>query len=265
MDHSTHAAMAKLTASHCCVCRAQLTDAESVEHGIGPRCSKRYYSPLHEPTDGQIKNALGLVACSDLPEPITEGFLKLVNSSKGECHANARVACNLLVYWASCHYDSQDEVFKCSAIIRTLGYTELADKLEADRTVAIVREHSDHLEVFVPEKYRFTSDMKGIPGTESLTTTEQSPTGQDVPKRIKVGRKVGWKVPLDQKDYFEAVLGFHCGNELACGDGKIWKIPRKSWYDIKTFKFPVKQGPASTTTAPANGAIRLVPLDVAGR
>jgi len=251
---STHAAIARLTASHCCVCRAELTDAESVEHGIGPVCSKRYYSPLHKPNASQIKNALGLLACGDFPEHIEEGFTKLVNTKDGEPHANARVACNLLVYWASCHYDERDEVFKCSAIIRTLGYIELADKLEADRTVAIVREHDDHLEVFIPAKYRFTSDMKDIPGTETLLDHETGPTGQPVEKPRKVGRKVGWKVPIKEKDYFLTVLGFHCGGELACGDGKVWKVPRKTWYDLRPFKTPAK---ATTSTAPSNGAIRL--------
>jgi len=250
----THAAIAQITASHCCVCRAELTDAESVEHGIGPVCSKRYYNPLHKPDASQIKNALGLLACSDLPEHIQDGFLKLVNTKGGEPHANARLACNLLVYWASAHFDNRDEVFKCSAIVRTLGYTELADKLEADRTVAIVREHSDHIEAFIPDKYRFRGDMRDIPGAEALTTTESSPTGDTVEKPLKVGRKVGWKVPIAEKDYFLTVLGYHCGGDLACGDGRIWKIPNKRWADLRPFKAPAQ---ATTGTAPANGSIRL--------
>lgn len=245
----THAAIAQLTASNCCVCRAGLTDAESVEHGIGPVCSKRYYSPLHQPTEIQIKNALGLLVCSFLPQHIEDGFMKLVHNTDGKPHANARVACNLLVYWASCHYDQRDEVFKCSAIIRTLGYEELADKLEADRTVAIVREHDDHIEVYIPAKYRFTNDMKAIPGAEALTVTESSPTGEPFEKPKKVGRKVGWRIPIKEKDYFLAVLGYHCGNEMACGDGNIWKVPNKTWRDLR----PFKQGPVTT----ALGAVRL--------
>lgn len=255
---SDHAAIAQITASHCCVCRARLTDAESVEHGIGPVCSKRYYNPLHKPTAEQIKNALGLLAVSELPEHIQDGFLKLVNTKGGEPHANAREASNLLVYWASAHFDTRDEVFKCSAIIRTLGYTELANKLEADRTVAIVREHTDHIEAYIPDKYRFKGDLRDIPGAKPLTVTESSPTGDTVEKPKKVGRKVGWSIPIKEKDYFLTVLGYHCGSELACGDGRIWKIPFKRWSDLRKFKFP-DEPKKTTSKAPANGSIRLVP------
>jgi len=137
----SHHVLAQVTASHCCVCRAHLTDAESVERGIGPVCSRRYYDPVHVPTEAQVMDTLGLLAVSNLPDHLIDAFLTLVNND----HTNARKASNLLVYWASAHYADRDEVFKCCALIRSLGYTELADKLEVDRTEAMILDKGDHL------------------------------------------------------------------------------------------------------------------------
>ena len=157
---SHHAEVVKVVATNCCVCHAQLTDAESVEHGIGPVCSKKYYNPVHVPTEEMVKNALGLLAISGLAEVLLDAFLKVVSND----HTNARAGCNLLVYWASAHYKDRDEVFKCSAIIRALGYIELADKLEIDRTVGHIDDKGDHLVAFVGYRRGFQNDMDRIPG-----------------------------------------------------------------------------------------------------
>ena len=114
MNTSTHASITNITATNCCVCRAHLTDAESVEHGIGPICSKKYYNPLHIPTTKMVQEALGLLQASDLPDNIVDAFLKVVNNKR----RNARKGSNILVYWASCNYQDRAEVFKCSKIIR---------------------------------------------------------------------------------------------------------------------------------------------------
>lgn len=224
--------LARITASHCCVCRAPLTDAESVDSGIGPICSRRYYSPRHVPTEDQVKVALGRLSASGLPEEIIDGFLAVVDNH----HANARAACNLLVKWASANYDNRDMIFKCSAIIRALGYDELANKLEDDRTTATIRTLTDHIEAFIPDKYTLERSVTAIPGAVKLTT--------------KLGRKIGWSIPLDRADHFEAVLGFHCGGELACGDARgIRTIARKRWADVVAFRNP-QQSLTFTTTMP---------------
>jgi hypothetical protein len=213
--------LARITASHCCVCRSPLTDAESVDSGIGPICSKRYYNPRHTPTENQVKIALGRLAASGLSEDIIDGFLAVVDNH----HTNARAACNLLVKWASANYDNRDMIFKCSGIIRALGYDELANKLEDDRTTATVRTLADHIEAFIPDKYPLERSITSIPGAVKLVS--------------KLGRKVGWSIPLDQADHFEAVLGFHCGGELACGDARgIRTIARKRWADVVAFRNP---------------------------
>lgn len=225
--------LARITASHCCVCRSPLTDAESVDSGIGPVCSKRYYNPRHTPTEEQVKICLGRLAASGLPENIIDDFLAVVDNH----HTNARAACNLLIKWASANYDNRDMIFKCSSIIRALGYDELANKLEDDRTTATVRNLVDHIEAFIPDKYTMERTVASIPGAVKLTT--------------KLGRKIGWSIPLDEADHFEAVLGFYYGGELACGDARgIRTIPRRRWADVAAFRQPKVVQPAQVAPCP---------------
>ena len=231
-----------IMATHCCVCRASLTDSESLNDGIGPVCSKRYYNPTHNPTDDQVKFALGHLSMSGLPEDIIDKFLTIVNNN----HVNARSGCNLLIKWASANYGDRDMVFKCSAIIRALGYTELADKLEDDRTSATVRILPGHVEAFISDKYSLQRDMKNIPGATPIHNADGTPT--------KIGRKVGWAFPLDQREIFEIILGVHCGGELMCGTAGIRTIHRKRWADIADYQNRKKNPPANTT----GGSIQIV-------
>lgn len=219
----------KLTATRCCVCGKPLTDAESVEHGIGPVCSKRYYDPLHEPTQEMVMSALGLLLMSELPPDIITGFRKLVNNQ----HTNARLGSNLLVYYAACKYHDRNEVFKCSRIIRELGYKELADRLEIDRTLVTLLKETDKYLVAVPNRSRVLRSMMDIHGAEDTGT--------------KQGHKLIWSVPLDQKRYLDLVLGVHLGGELACGtktDGTtgVWKIARHRWTELRDYQRATQNG-----------------------
>jgi len=243
-----HGAIANITATHCCVCRIRLTDAESVEHGIGPICSRRYYNPLHNPTDEMVMSALGLLLISELPEHIIIGFRKLVSNN----HTNARKACNLLVYWAACNYHDKTEVFKCSRIIRELGYVELADKLETDRTSVTIRQHPDRdtmLIVAAVSNWRLHRNMCEIPGCEDTATKE--------------GRKYVWNVPSSERTHLNIVLGIYLGGKLACGlkkDGTtgVWKIQRKSWIDLNRHKGGKQQGVPDPNILEINGDTILV-------
>jgi len=240
MSEHTHEAIAQITATRCCVCKAHLTDAESVEHGIGPTCSSRYYNPLHEPSDQQVKDALGLLAVSGLADHILDGFVKLVNNDK----ANARAGSNLLVYWASAHYDNRSEVFKCTAIICALGYTDLADKLEIDRTEARVTDMENGiLTVYVGTKGPFKRELSKIPGIVPMT--------QD-----KVGAKERWDIPEGQLDHFILVLGLFYANKLACGDRlpggqRVWTIGKTTWQQLSRYRNPPPPPvPQAPTTPP---------------
>ena len=178
--------------------------------------------------------ALGFLAASGLPDHIIDGFLKLVDND----HVNARKGCNLLVYWVSANYDNKMEVFKCTPIIRALGYENLADKLEADRTVVTVRVHDDRVEAYVPEKYITDRNLIAIPGALRMTETNGTPKKQ--------GRKIGYSFPLSELAHLETVLGVHHGGALACGTKGIYTIPFKRWADVMVFRQP-QQAPIETS------------------
>lgn len=244
--------IAIITATHCCVCRASLTDSESVEHGIGPVCSKRYYNPRHTPTPDQIAAAIGWLAQSGLPDHIIDGFLAFVDTATGINHA--RQASNLLVYWASAHYSDRDEVFKCSRIIRALGYVELADKLEQDRTVAIILDKGTHIEAFIPDQAKLSRDVRGIPGAQVKIDPEDQ-----FQRQMKRGTKVGWVIPSTESDHFETVLGVHAGGELVCGTLGLRTIPPKRWGDVLKFRQPAPPTGTLSCTTPSGTLIQIVP------
>lgn len=228
--------LAQITATHCCVCRTPLTDAESVEHGIGPVCSRRYYNPLHTPTEEQLQVALGHLAISGLDDDIIDKVLAVI----GNDHVNARMGCNLLIKWASAHYADRDVVFKCANVIRALGYTELADKLEADRTTAIVLVGANEIEIYVPDKYQVIRELERIPGSHRLRNADG--TAQ------KKGAKVGWTIPVAHGEWLNALLGVYFHGQLMCGTGGIRKIPHASWSTLAACR--AGQTTVTTPTTP---------------
>ena len=241
---SSHVQIALMTATHCCVCKAILTDAESLELGLGPICSRKFYKSDIQPTVESVRNALGLIAISGLPERIIEEFVRVVNNN----HANARLGSNVLVYWASCNYQDRDEVFKCSSIVRTLGYKELADKLEMDRTVASIKDGgNDRIEVFVADPYSFHKDLVRVAGIEPLPDTDATPTGHPTGQQAKRGHKFGWTIPKASRDHLDWILGIHYGGELACNEKGIYTIPRRRRYDLDAFLHPASKVPTAAS------------------
>lgn len=242
--------LAQVTATRCCVCRAALTDAESVSLGLGPHCSKKYYAPDHQPTQDQVQTALGLLASSELADHLIEAFLSVVNND----HANARKGCNLLVYWASAHYDNREEVFKCTAVIRALGYTTLAEKLETDRTEGVILDKGTHLEVFLRPQKKLDQELKRIPGVKPLVEIEKDILGQYTTTRIKRGSKVGWQIPKEAEEHLECVLGVTLAGKLVCGTKGVRVIVSRRWSELLSF-YPPR--PTTATPFPKELQIRL--------
>jgi len=226
---------AQILATRCCICGKRLTDAESIELGLGPSCSKRYYDPLHEPTAEMVMSTLGLLMISKLPDHIILGFRKLVNHR----NTDARKGSNLLIYWASCQYHDKEEVFKCSKMIRELGYTELADRLETDRTEVTITK-DEKLQMYSVavkgKKWQMDTSLLEIPG--SIKTD------------LKIGRKYIWKIPFPQREHLNIVLGIFFGRSLACGVQEdwttgVWKLRKYQWGDLHRYQHkktkPVKK------------------------
>jgi len=247
-----------ITASHCCLCRKRLEDTESVQNGIGPVCSKKYYDPTHVPSDEDVMEALGLLHLG-----MTEGKFPadLISDLRG-LKGNARLFSNRLVYFTSQNYDKRDTVLACANIVRALGYNVMADKLEIDRVKARIVEKTDAFEVHLIHTTRCHADLLRIPGAKN-----------DLPKE---GRKVGWTVPKDQWDHLRCVLGIHFHGDLMAVAGQgISAIPKRSWYELQRFRNPPKPTPSVTVTTPSGSPLanRLsavtpggpVEIDVGGR
>lgn len=236
-----------IVASHCCICRRPLRDATSVENGIGPVCGAKYYSDAHVPTDTQILEATGALAASNLPDGVVDSILESMDAG------NVRKASNMLVFYASAHYDERDVVLDVAAIIRDFGYAVLADKLEEDRTVLSIRLELDEVQ-FGLSKMNSTLrvEFKKIPGLKSNLS--------------KSGGKHRMTCPAESLRFLEAVLGFHFGGQLAAVHPgvfgadcyRIQPVPRKRYGEMMSFMRPAP-GPA----APASnkgGAVRIRPI-----
>ena len=228
---------AVITASHCCLCRKRLEDTESVQNGIGPVCSRRYYDPTHVPSEEDVMEALGL-----LHKGMTENKFpaELVTELRA-LKTDARKFSNTLVYFTSCHYDQRDTVLACAGIIRALGYDVMADKLEVDRVKVRIVEKGTTLEVYLAHTTRCHADLLRVPGAKN-----------DLPKE---GTKVGWTVPVDQRDHLMCIIGIHFYGDLVAIAGQgIGVILRKSWYDLQKFRNPPKPTTAPVTVTTPAGA-----------
>jgi len=160
-----------------------------------------------------------------------DGFLDQIVKHK------AREANNILIYWASAHYDQRDEVFRCSQIMRALGYVTLADKLEIDRTTVSIKTKTDHLEAFVPQQTKFLITLRQIPGAHPLDPEQ------------KQGHKVGWYIPMTEEHHLMAVLGVYFGGALMLTSREIVKIPHASWATVWAIRNP----PPVQNPAPQGG------------
>jgi len=114
-------------ASRCCVCGMTLTDAVSLEKGIGPICRKKYrYEDAPEISHkvDEILSYMGMVlplnVCDALVEPIREG--------------RSRDAANRLVYIASAHQGTLAVLI--AGVLRVMGYEELGTRI-ADRLIRV--------------------------------------------------------------------------------------------------------------------------------
>lgn len=224
-----------ILASHCCICRLALVDAKSIQLGIGPVCEKKYAAkPTIETTPQMLMRALGLVAASPLPGEVKAEVIKHKH--------NARDVCNQLIYHASANYRDKVTVLAVSPIIRALGYTTLADKLEADRTRLTLRVMPDgNLDVRTPYSPSCYRDMRNVAGHRWL----QKPRG------------CNWIIPADKREHVMLVLGVHFGNEDASTEDGVIHIPRKTWIELRDFVNPPK--PAMPLFTPPTAAANPVP------
>jgi hypothetical protein len=228
MSHDL-ATATRVLATNCCVCGRDLCDAKSVELGIGPVCRKRYFRDADIPLGPKgWQKALGVLVQSDLPEHI-------INSVLDE-RPDTRKAANIVVYWASAHHTIRAIVLACSAVVRFLGYTLLADKLERDRADLRFETVGDNIEIFCRRHDRFTSGLRRL-GARMERHDSQ---------RFRC-----WSVPASRKAALVVLAGFYFGGLQCFADGGIFTIDPVEDFEQFLALCPTPKATRPTTPAPS--------------
>lgn len=203
--------VAQILATHCCVCGRDLRDAKSVELGIGPVCRRRYLQDPDVPLPEEgWERALGVLAASDLPVHIIDGVL--------DRRPDTRKAANLIVYWASAHHAHKPTVLDCSNVVRYLGYVDLADKLERDRSDIRFETEGDRIEIFCKRHDDFNRGLRHL-GARM--------------ERHQSGRFRCWSLPLTAKPALIVLAGVHFGGLQCFADGGIFTIDPRTEADFR--------------------------------
>lgn len=224
-------AVLQVTATHCCVCRRALTDAESVEQGIGPICSSRYYNPLFVPTDDQVLNALGWLTTLAMQNILPGVLYETIRAYQND----ARKACNILIYWASAHYEDREKVLGCAQVVRAFGYIELADKLESDRSQVHLFPDPNNGSQYIIRISRPSVSLK----TDLTRLTSAAYTGREDHKEV-------FTFPKDKLAQVETIIGAYFGGELAATkagcfgapQNGVVKIPKRSMSEVYALRNP---------------------------
>ncbi len=144
--------------THCAHCALKLTDAESVERGLGPICSKKGY--FEEPKDGDEMQAfIDLAEYPELVEFLTKHYKP--QGVRGLVNGLVRV----------CSLNRKSEVHKaCTDAIESLGYKSLASLLRESLCVVEIKESEKHpgsVEIWCKKadwKYSFTNALRALQG-----------------------------------------------------------------------------------------------------
>lgn len=212
---------AKTQATHCCVCSRPLTEAGTTATGLGKACAARYFDPAHVPTPAMVQAATTLLDQPDFSFRYFDGIRSALRAG------DPRKAADTLVYLAACAVDFREELFKYAAVLRALGYTDLAERLELDQVAASVTSAGPLFRVITIDRRGLVRNLALVPGATRLLEP-------GVPRR-----KFGWTVPVEQEDYLMAVLGAHLGGEWMCGTGGLRRVPPRQWLEVVTFRGPV--------------------------
>jgi hypothetical protein len=172
--------------SNCAHCAMKLTDAVSIERGLGPVCSKRGY--LEDPTDPDENQAI--IDLAEYPQLVE--FLMKNYKPQG-----VRGLMNGLVKICSLNRRSPVHPACCDAI-ESLGYKRLASTLRESLAVIEIKEHDDKTyNVWVKKsefQWQWLRDLQQkIPGTYRSAQYK----GILVPKSAK---QMLWAIILEHYD-----------------------------------------------------------------
>lgn len=147
--------------THCSHCHQKLTDAVSVERGIGPTCSKKGYT--EDPVDGDGVEAM--IALAEYPQLVE--FL-LSHNEVG----NLRGLMNALVKVCALNIGNYNLHAACCDAVEALGFRRLANTLREGISCMIIKTSKARpgsYEIYVKREhwsYRWDRDLMQIPGAK---------------------------------------------------------------------------------------------------
>jgi hypothetical protein len=145
--------------SQCAHCGMPLTDAASVERGLGPICSKKGYEDPSR--DGDVTEAM--IALAEYPQLID--FL-MTHSDPG----NFRGLMNALVKVCSLNRGNANLHAACCDAIEFLGWAQLANAMRESIACMVIKaseSNPGHYEIFVKRahwNWSWNRDVLAIPG-----------------------------------------------------------------------------------------------------
>lgn len=144
--------------THCAHCGLKLTDAVSIERGLGPICSRKGY--MEDPIDGDAMQAfIDLAEYPELVEFLTNNYKPLGN----------RALMNGIVKICALNRRSPVHDACCDAV-ESLGYTALASALRESISVVEIKESKDFpncYEVWVKKahfSWAYNASIRAIEG-----------------------------------------------------------------------------------------------------
>jgi hypothetical protein len=216
----------------CLCCGLTLTDAVSVERGIGPVCSREHYEG-HDPSGSQFEAAIGRLIASQLPTELKNALFPL---TQGRAFANA------LSRWASHHTKSQPAMIEVASVLGDLGFKVLADKVLARNTPVVITRQGGGYGI---EAYSRPPMRKLLPLAGAYKDTEYK------------GRfSERWLFPESARGDIWAVAGVDFGGEWATVPGpqpgdvsEVKLIPHRGYKEVlRGLQSPVKTAFPATPT-----------------
>lgn len=164
-------------ATECCICGLTLTDATSIDRGIGPICRKKYRYEDAFPLTEDIKVAAASYV-STRPETFSPEFIEKLGPAMAQ--PLSRKAANLTVYYASA--EQGETAVHCAALLRIFGYNDLADRIE-DRLVAVsIKRVGGEILVRCPYSPAFVDAMHHTDGAYFSRKLDKAWVLPDVPE-----------------------------------------------------------------------------------